>query len=74
MKRQAVYTPDVRERAVRLVLTSEPEHFSRSAMTKPGVTKDQSQRMKERVCENRELKRVNEIRLLFNSDRKPTVK
>lgn len=88
MNKRPGYSPEVRERAVRLVLTSEHEHPSRwaaiksiatkigctpetlrswvnkmevDAGTKPGVTTDQAQRMKELERENRELKRANEI-------------
>ena len=88
MKKQPMYSPEVRERAVRLVLTSEHEHTSRwSAIqsiaakigctpetlrtwvnkrevdtgSKPGMTSDESKRMKALERENRELKRANEI-------------
>ena len=83
-----LYSPEVRERAVRLVLTSENEYPSRWAAiksisakigctpetlrswlhkievdsgVKPGITSDQSERMKKLEQENRELKRANEI-------------
>ena len=88
MRRRPGYSPEVREREVRLVLTSEHEHKSRWAATqsvatkigctpetlrtwinkievdsgtKPGVTSDHAQRMKELEREVRELKRANEI-------------
>ncbi len=88
MNTQARYSPEVRERAVRMVLTSEHEYPSRWATivsiaskigctpetlrkwvnrmeidsgSRPGVSSDHQQRMKELERENRELKRANEI-------------
>ena len=88
MKKKPGYSPEVRERAVHLVLSSESEHRSRWAAiqsvaskigctpetlrswihklevdngTRPGVTTDQAQRLKELERENRELKKANEI-------------
>ena len=88
MNKRPGYSPEVRERAVRLVLTSEHEHSSRwvaiqsiatkigctpetlrswinkievDSGTKPGVSTDQTKRVKELERENRELKRANEI-------------
>lgn len=82
------YSPEVRERAVRMVLTGEHDYPSRwSAITsiaskigctpetlrtwvnrmevdsgsRPGVSSDHHQRMKDLERENRELKRANEI-------------
>ena len=82
------YSPEARERSVRLVLSSEHEHNSRWAAIqsiaskigctpetlrswinkaevdsgrKPGVTSDQSARLKELERENHELRRSNEI-------------
>jgi len=88
MNRRIGYSPEVRERAVRMVLICEHEHASRwSAIKsvaskigctpetlrawlnkievdsgkKPGVTTEQSERIKELERENRELQRANEI-------------
>ena len=88
MKKKPGYSPEVRERAVHLVLSSESEYRSRWAAiqsvsskigctpetlrswinklevdngTRPGVTTDQAQRLKELERENRELKKANEI-------------
>jgi len=82
------YSPEVRERAARMVLNSEHEHPSRWAAiksvstkigctpetlrawiikleidsgTKPSLSSDQQERMKQLERENRELKRANEI-------------
>ena len=88
MNRRIGYSPEVRESAVRMVLTCEHEHSSRwSAIKsvaskigctpetlrawlnkievdsgkKPGVTTEQSSRIKQLERENRELQRANEI-------------
>jgi len=88
MKTQVRYSPEVRERAVRMVLTSEHEYPSRWATivsiaskigctpetlrkwvnrmeidsgSRPGISSDHQQRMKDLERENRELKRANEI-------------
>ena len=90
MNRKPGYSPEVRERAVRLVLTTEHEHEHTSRWaatqsvatkigctsetlrrwinkievdsgTKPGVTTNQAQKVKELEREIRELKRANEI-------------
>jgi len=53
MKTRQRYSPEVRERAVRLVLTDEG--------IKPGVSSIQSDKLKELEREVRELKRANEI-------------
>jgi transposase-like protein len=88
MKTRQRYSPEVRERAVRLVLTTENDHSSRwsaiqsvaskigcTAETlrtwinklevdegiKPGISSNQSEKLKELEREVRELKRANEI-------------
>ena len=82
------YSPEVRERAVRLVFEQQGEHESQWAAigsiaakigctaetlrgwvrqaerdqgTRPGLTSDERERLKELERENRELKRANEI-------------
>ncbi len=81
-------SPEVRERAVRMVRDQTGEHASqwaaiaaiapklgcstetlrrwvrqadRDAGRRPGLTTDERQRLKDLECENRELKRANEI-------------
>jgi transposase-like protein len=82
------YSPEVRERAVRMVREHEAERASqwaaitsiatkigcsaetlrhwvrqaeRDARQRPGLTTDERQRLQDLECENRELKRANEI-------------
>ena len=57
MNKRPGYSPEVRERAIRLVLTSEEVDTG----AKSEVTSDPSKRMKAHERENRELKRANEI-------------
>jgi transposase len=88
MGRPSRYSPEVRERAVRMVLEHEREHASqwaaicsiagkigcspetlrnwvrqveRNQGSRPGLTTDEKQRLKDLERENRELKRANEI-------------
>lgn len=61
MNKKLRYSPEVRERAVRMVLTSEHENPSRWAAKKPGVTSDAAAKIKQLERENRELKQANEI-------------
>jgi transposase len=88
MPRPSKYSPELRERAVRMVFDHAPDHPSqwatirsvagklgctvealrrwvrqaeRDGGTRPGLTTDERQRLKELERENRELKRTNEI-------------
>jgi transposase len=88
MPRKSPYSPEVRERAVKMVLEHRDEYPSEwAAMTsvatklgmtaetlrswvrraqvddgvRPGLTRDERQRMKELEKENKELRRANEI-------------
>ena len=93
MGRASRYSPEVRDRAVRMVFEHEREYESqwaamasialkigctaetlrkwvrqaeRDAGTRPGLTTDERQGLKELERENRELKRANEIRDSMN--------
>ena len=88
MSKQPTYSPEVRERAIRLVFECESEHESRWKATqsvaakigctaetlrtwitkkevdmriKPGMSSEESRKMKALERENKELKRANEI-------------
>ena len=70
MSRQTRYSPEVRERAVRMVFEHQGEHESQwaaigSIATKFGCTpetlRDERERVKALERENRELRRANEI-------------
>lgn len=88
MRTSSKYSPEVRERAVRMVFEHTPEHSSqwaaitsiaakigcnpetlrawvrqveRDAGTRPGLTTEERERLKQLERENRELRRANEI-------------
>jgi transposase-like protein len=61
MGRKSKFSPEVRERAVRLVLDGEGQHAERDAGRRPGPTTSERERVKELEREVRELKRRNEI-------------
>ena len=62
MGRPIMYSPEVRERAVRLVSEHRGEHRSETDKgERPGLSSDQLVELGELRRENRELRRANEI-------------
>ncbi len=61
MTKNTRFSPEVRQRAVRMVLESQSEYDSQWATGDGGLTTAERQRLKELERENRELRRSNDI-------------